>query len=534
MRKSYGMVKNGLAVALVAAMTTAGVSGQQQAATPAAGAVQAQTVDRYIVGRATPPTEAGTQVMDLTLDAAMAMALEKNLDLKAQRINPQLVDYNLAAARAAYNPQLTGSYRYNNAQSPNNNNLEGATNVTQVGQNFNTGMTQQTRWYGGSLNLSFTNGRTATNSTQTQRNPSFSSGFSASYTQPLLAGFKIDNTRNQLRTLAITRQISDLTLLAAVENTKASVRTAYWNLRSAIETIEIQRRALDLARRLFEDNRIKVEIGTLAPIDTVQPETAVANAEVAVLNAQITWRTAELNLKRLLAASPDDEIYRNTINPTEQASLRESSVDIAGAVKRALADRTDIVTSQRNIESAQLTLQVTENQTKPNLSLQGGYSLTGQGGPRISQGVIVTPGGYGDAVGQVFGFDLPTWNLQFNFTYPLFMAAAKANYARAVLSIEQQKIQLDGTRLTISADVTNAGLAVENTYKQFQASVKAREAAERNAEAEQTRFDVGMSTNYNVVQAQNNLTSQRLSELQRLIQYLNAIAEFDRIQRVGR
>ena len=66
------------------------------------------------------------------------------------------------------------------------------------------------------------------------------------------------------------------------------------------------------------------------------------------------------------------------------------------------------------------------------------------------------------------------------------------------------------------------------------AAQKAREVAERNAEAEQTRFDVGMSTNYNVVQAQNNLTTQRLAELRALISYLNAVAEFDRIQRVGR
>jgi outer membrane protein len=461
------------------------------------------------------------------------MALEKNLDLKAQRIGPQLVDYQLAQARAAFNPQLTGSYGYNNAQSPNNSNLENVSNLTNVRQSFNTGMTQQMRWFGGQANLSFTNSRQVTNATTTQRNPSFSSGFSATYSQPLLAGFKIDGTRNNLRTLAITRQISDLTLLAAVENMKASVRTAYWNLRQAIESIEIQRRALDLARRLFEDNRIKYEIGTLAQIDTVQPETAVANSEVSLLNAEITWRTNELNLKRLLAGAVGDEIYRSTINPTEQAVMSTPRIDIPGAVKRALADRTDVVTTRRNIESAQLSLELTENSTKPNLGLQGGYSLSGQGGPLTVQGVR-QPGGYGDAVGQVFGFDLPTWNLQLNFTYPLFMAAARANYARAVLQLEQQKVQLDSTRLTISADVTNAGLAVENTFKQYQASVKAREAAEKNAEAEQTRFDVGMSTNYNVVQAQNNLTSQRLSELQRLIQYLNAVAEFDRIQRVGR
>jgi outer membrane protein TolC len=114
------------------------------------------------------------------------------------------------------------------------------------------------------------------------------------------------------------------------------------------------------------------------------------------------------------------------------------------------------------------------------------------------------------------------------------MKAAKANLARAKLQIDQSVAALKASELTTSADVTNAGLAVENNFKQYQAAQKAREVAERNADAEQTRFDVGMSTNYNVVIAQNNLTTQRLNELRAIISYLNAVAEFDRIQRVGR
>jgi len=336
-----------------------------------------------------------------------------------------------------------------------------------------------------------------------------------------------------VKTLSVQRQIADLQLTSTIENTKASVRTAYWNLRQAIEQIEIQRRSLDLANRLFQDNRTKVEIGTLAPIETTTSETQVANAEQALLNAQIQWRTAELTLKRLLAAGPDDAVYTATINPSETAALSVTSVDIAGAVKTALAGRTDLEQAKRNLDISQLNLLVSRDQTRPQLDLQGGYSLTGTGGPTLKNGTII-PGGYGQAFSYIAGFDLPTWNVQFNFTYPLFLRSAKANLARAQLGIDQAVASLKASELTVTADVTNAGLNVENTYKQFQAAQKAREVAERNADAEQTRFDVGMSTNYNVVQAQTNLTTQRLTELRALISYLNAIAEFDRIQRVGR
>ena len=120
------------------------------------------------------------------------------------------------------------------------------------------------------------------------------------------------------------------------------------------------------------------------------------------------------------------------------------------------------------------------------------------------------------------------------FAYPIGMRAAKSNYARALLQLDQSQATLKAQELNVSAAVTNAGLAVENTYKQYvRRRRRTREAQQRNAEAEQTRFDVGMSTNFNVVQAQNSLTTARLSELRALITYLNAVAEFDRIQRVG-
>ena len=519
---------------LSASILSMSVSAMAQQATTPTPATPASPPDRYVVGQAKPPAQPGTSVTDMTLDDAMAMALEKNLDLKAARLSPQMVDYQLQAARAAFSPTVTSQYQYNNASNPNNSTLEpGLTTLTTVRQNYNAGITQPLNWHGANAGLNFTNNRQATNSTQTVLNPSYGANLAATFSLPLLAGFKIDATRNTLKTTAIQRQIADVQLLTTVENTKANVRTAYWNLRQSIEQIEIQQRALDLANRLFQDNRIKVEIGTLAPIDSVQSEAQVATAEQQLLNAEITWRTAELALKRLLVNGPEDSLYKNTINPTERATVVPQSVDIPGAVQSAISQRTDLVQSRKNLEISQLGLDLSKNQTKPSLAFNTSYTLAGQGGQRLLNGVR-QPGGYQDALSQIGGVDNPTWNMNFQFTMPLGMQAAKANYARALIQFDQSQATLKAQELTVSSDVTNAGLAVENTYKQFVAAQKAREASEKNADAEQTRFDVGMSTNYNVVQAQNNLTAARLSELQAVIRYLNAVSEFDRIQRVGR
>lgn len=525
---------------MVAVATPLTVSLAAAQAVPAPAQGTTAPVAPYVVGQAKPPATQGANFVDMSLDRAMQTALENNLDLKAARLNPQSVDYQLQSARAAFLPRYTTTYQYTTATAPSNDSLDGCLACTTGTQNFNANYNETLPWHGSTLAVGFTNSRATDEKARTIVNPSFNTRINVTYTQPLLAGFLIDNTRNQLRTLAVQRQIADIQLLTSIENTKANVRTAYWALRSAIEQIEIGKRGLDLANRLFADNKVKVEIGTLAPIDTVQNDVAVANAEQTLLSAEINWRTAELALKKLLANGPDDPIYQQTINPTEQPQLGVQSVDIPAAVRTALANRTDIVQARKNLDVSNLNLDVTKNLTKPQLDLTAGLNSQGQAGTtkiKDSTGnVNLVQLGYTDALTRLGTWNTSGYNVGLNFTLPfgLAMTQNRIAYARALVQIDQAQATLKSQELTVSSDVTNAGLAVENSFKLYQAAQKAREAAERNADAEQTRFDVGMSTNYNVVQIQNQLTTARQQELTRLLNYINAIAEFDRIQKVGR
>ena len=201
---------------------------------------QSPPPDRYVVGQATPPVDPGSRLLDMTLDEAIQIALEKNLDLKAARLSPQAVDYQLSAARAAFNPRIVTNYQYNNASQPNNSTLEpGLATLSTLRQNYNGAMTQVLPWYGATAGVTFNNNRTATNSRTTVLNPNYGANLQATYTMPLMAGFKTDSNRNTLKTTAIQRQVEDVKLLSTIENTKATVRTAYWNLQQAIEQIEI-------------------------------------------------------------------------------------------------------------------------------------------------------------------------------------------------------------------------------------------------------------------------------------------------------
>jgi outer membrane protein TolC len=518
----------------------AGLMAQQPGAPPRQVPVGLEEQDRYEVGRALPPADSGTTIVPLTLEQAIQRALENNLDLQSARLNPLMQEYSLQAARAVFAPTFTSTMGYNNASTQSTSQLDGGARTSTQRHTVNLGIQQPLPWYGGRLTTSFNNSRTETDNAFSTRNPSYSSSFSLNYSMPLLSGLRIDGQRNALRTQEIQQQITDLQLDAQLQNVTDQVRVAYWSLRSLIEQIEIQRRSLAQAERLLADNQIRVQQGRLAPIEIVQAEAQVAAAQQALLNAEIQWRNQELAFKRLLVNGPQDPLFRQTLNPVDLPTFQEQTVDIDAAVEVALSERSDVRQQRQQREIAELNLDVTREELIPDLSLTTGYSLSGVGGDLFDRSglggapQLIQEGGYLDGLTSIKKFDTPTWNVSLNFSYPLGTKAAKANVERAQLQMRQTDLAMRSLELQIVTEVTNAGLAVSNTFLQLQAATRSREAAERAAEAELARFNVGASTNFQVVGTQNTLTSARLSELRSLINHINAIAEFDRVQRVGR
>ena len=146
---------------------------------------------------------------------------------------------------------------------------------------------------------------------------------------------------------------------------------------------------------------------------------------------------------------------------------------------------------------------------------------------------MVESGGYLDALDLIWDRATPTWNLGLNFSYPIGMISAKANLERARLQMRQTDLALRSQELSIVTQVTAAGLAVTDTNLQLEAATRSRELSEESEAAEVTRFNAGVATNFEVVAAQDALTSARLSELRAIINHINAIAEFELVQRVG-
>ena len=497
----------------------------------------AARAERDQTSPAAAPPAAGADVA-LTVDEATARALERNLELAVERLNPQTFDLNIARLSAAYRPTATSQIGQRAVVQAPTSQLNGGSVVENDTTTYNAGLAQTLKWGGGSLAVTFNNNKQVTSNVFANFNPTFTSNFNAALTQPLLRGFLIDNNRQQLRVTALSRDVSEIQLRATIATTLASVRNTYWELVYSIEGLEVARGSYALAERLVADNRARVEVGTMAPLDVVQAEAEVATRAQAVAQAEATWRTTELALKRLIVSGTDDPLWRATLRPTDRPTFAPQPLDVEGAVRKALTDRTDLAQARKTVESNDVVMHYLSNQRLPAVDLQANYGAQGLGGTQfIRQGsglgstVIGTiPGGYGNALSTLTGRDYPTWNVQVNVSYPIGGSAAEAQYARGRVQRNQSAAQLRALELQVATDVTNAALQVENSLKRYEAARAARGLAQTRLDAEQSRFDVGLSTNFFVVQAQRDLSTAQNSELRALLDYRRALVDFSRVQ----
>jgi outer membrane protein TolC len=526
-------------------VTDAQIQDLIRAAAVSAGVPQQATAGGSMATPAGGPGSDGRPVVQLTVDDAIKLALDRNLDIAVQRLNPATYDYSIANLRAVYRPTLTSQLSRVAATNPSTQTISGAAvgQGIETGNNtYNGGLAQNFLWGGGNLAVTLNNNKQTTTSQTALFNPAFNTNWAAQYTQPLLRNFKIDSNRQQLVITKLNQDISEIQLRSLIINTVSNVRNAYWDLVFAAQSVEVARRSVELADQLVRDNQTRVEIGTMAPIDVVQAQSQAATQRQNLANAEGTRRTAEIALKRLIVNGTQDPNWNAAIDATERPEFSPSPVDVVSAVRRALDSRTDLQQARKNLQVNDTTLKYLTNQTLPQADLVARYGLIGQGGTqftgcsgsgisRACTGELV--GGYGDALSTLFGRNYPTWTLQLNVSYPLGTSAADATVARARVQENQVEAQLKQIELQIATDVTNAATNVQSNVERVQAAQAARDFAQRTLEAEQSKFEVGMSTNYFVVQAQRDLATAQNNELQAVLAYRKSLVELERLQQTS-
>jgi outer membrane protein TolC len=511
-----------------------------------------QAADQIAAGQSTaapvPTSQTPTRpTVQLTLDEAVRLALERNLDIAVQRLSPEINDISIASIRAAYRPALTSTIATQSVTTASTSTIAGAaagSPVTNGLTTFNGGIAENLPWGGGGFNVVLNNQKTTSSALTSLFNPAYNPVWTAQYTQPLIRGFRTDSTRQQLVITKINRDISDVQLRATITNTLSNVRNAYWDYVFAVQSVDVAQQSLALANQLVTDNQTRVQVGTMAPIDVVQAQSQAATAQQNLVQAIAARQTAELALKRLIVSGTEDPNWGANLDPIDRPDFVAQPVDIEAAVRRALSERTDLEIARKDVQMNDVTLKFLRDQTLPQTDLVAQYGWYGIGGTQLqrsgsgvigssSQAATITgtiPGGYTDALSSLFAGRFPRWTVSLNFSYPLGLSTAEASVARARVQLNQVQAQLKQLELQVATDVTNAAIAVTNNAQAVQAAQAARELAQKQLEAEQSKFEVGMSTNYNVVLAQRDLATAQNTELGNIRNYRRSLVELERLQ----
>jgi outer membrane protein len=539
-------------VLLTAAFAAMAVAAAPHAYAQQASEARIQELVRQAQQRIASASQAGTTVADpaqsglatgpvmrLGLEDAVKMALDRNLDIAVQRLNPQISDIAVASAETVYRPNITSLFQQGSSTNAPTSQLTQGTNgaPTTNTLTYNGGVTNAVPFHGGSFNANLQNFRRTSTSNNTTYDPLYQSTWTLGYTQPLFKNFRIDTNRESITIAKINRDISDVTLQATITNTVSNVRNAYWDYVYAESAVIVAQQTLDLAKRLVQDNQTRVEVGTLAPLDVYTAESEAANDEQAVIAAQSTKRTAELALKRLIVGGTDDAAWKSQIDAVDTPDFSPVPVDIDAAIRRAMAERTDLAAVKKNLQINDVTLKFLKDQTHPQVDLSVQYGTQGVGGTILQRSGVLggtvsstIPGGITDAFSSLFKATYPSWTVGLNFSYALGLSSQEATVARANIQQNQVNAQLKQIELQVANDVTNAAINVQNTAEAVNAAQASVDLAQKKYDAEQSKFEVGMSTNYNVVLAQRDLATARNSQLSALRNYRKAQVEFERQQ----
>ena len=501
--------------------------------------VFAQTTPNPLAQPATTPAPATRQ---LTVEDAVKLALEHNLGVQVARVNPQIQDYSIAQARANWAPTLTSSFFTNsNTQPPRNIFAGGQTRVTDDRTAGSLGMEQNLPWGGGFYSASWDSNRATTSNIFTRFDPTLSSNLSVRVVQPLLRNFNIDAIRQQVLVGHKNREIADIDLQQTIVNTSRSVRNAYWDLSFSIASLAVQKQSLELARESLRNNRARVEIGTMAPIDIVEAESEVAQREEAVIIAEAQIQRAEDSLRALIYDPATPDFWTIKIEPTDNPPFEPIAVNIDEAVRTALDRRTDLRSTRKSLEANDVSIRYFRNQTLPEVNAQFDYGLSGLGGTQFERaegplgagsGDILnrTQRGFGSVIGDLFNNRYPVWTVSLNIAYPIGTSTADAGLARARLQHNQSQTQLKNQQLQVATQVRDIGRQVQTNQKRVEATRAARTLSERRLEAEEKKFQAGMSTSFFVLQAQRELSQARANELRAITDYNRSLVDFETVQ----
>jgi outer membrane protein len=465
----------------------------------------------------------------------VALITEQQNDLSVTGALP----LSTGSAIPQYDPVISGQINWAHQTTPEFNPLITGSSNWLVSNNFN-GNLGYTQGFspGTQLSVTFDSTQLTSNGERYTYNPILSSSLGFTITQPLLRGFGIGLNRRYIRIAKNDGRISDLVFRQQVIDTVAGIARLYTDLVSLNEDVNVKREALRLAQRLYEDNMHKVEQGEQAPIEITRAQAQVASNQQALISAEGLVEQQELVVKTALTrgglANPLIRSAHIIATDTVTIPATESVQPVEDLIAEALRDRPDLAQAGIQVENSQSSLKGSLNALRPELDVVGTVQNGGLSGninpvgAALTPGSALYPGGYGTALGQIFKNNFPTYGIGLQLTLPLRNRVAQADAVRDELQLRQTEARRQQFQDQVRLEVADAYVALQQARAAYEAAVQSRVLQEQSVTVEQKTFDVGLATNYLVIQYQTYLAQARSSEVAAKGAYAKAKLALDR------
>jgi len=464
--------------------------------------------------------EEGT--LQLSLEDAIAIALERNLSLVVERFAQEEAELAIRQNKGIYDLFSTADFQKLSDTTPAATALDGALVQEFELMRLDLGLEQLVST-GGRVRLDWDNSEQKTNSLFATLNPAYRIDMDLTFIQPLLKNRGKLATERNLLIAQTNRGISRETFELQVTNVILDVEAAYWNLAESIAQLEVAEESLDLAKQLHEQNMIRVEVGTLAPLELVQSEAGVASREVEIIRARAAIGDRSDVLRQLMNLERLGDLWDLPVVPTSDPFEQPETVGLDEAIEIALENRPELRQQELALQNRQVDVDYFRNQRKARLDFAGTYGLNGVGGD-ITDPEFPSDGDYLDAMDQIKDAAFDGWRVALNFAFPIQNRTAKANSAIADVNFDRALAVQKDVELGVITEVRRVARALGASLEAVESAEVSRRLQEKNYEAEQKRYDNGMSTSFQVLQIQEDLTQARSQYVDTVAAYRRALA----------
>jgi outer membrane protein TolC len=417
-----------------------------------------------------------------------------------------------------FDPNVTGAIQFDRQRSPSTSFFSGGTSTTNTYDfTYNQGFATGT-----ALTFGFNNTYATTSNAITLYSPELSSNFKATVTQHLLQGAGIWVNKRFIYQAINDRRITDSSFRQQILYTVNQVESIYWGLVSSYEDLQAKQRALEQSTKLAADNRKQLEIGTLAPLDVVNSDSAVTSDKQLLISSQSNLNYQQQIIKQAIARNLNDPaLVAAAVIPTDRVSLEElpeETQPLEDLVQQAFRQRPELEQAVLQLKNNEITLRGARNALLPTFDVFGyfgGSGIAGSVNPLcVKSGYYtttycdsITTSDYGSAVNNAFNNSAPDKGIGFNLTIPLRNRTAQADQARSLLEYRQSELRLEQLYTQIRMQVVNAQFALTNDRAQVKASIAAQDYAQQSLDAEGKKLRLGASTTALVLQQQRNLAT---------------------------